>query len=64
VEADGFRIRLERAATPPTGSPLANGGFESGALSPSSTSYTKLSVQFTTGAGTTSVTIFVHGWYA
>lgn len=29
----------------------------------SSTSYTQLSVPFTTGASTTSITIFVHGWY-
>lgn len=28
-----------------------------------SSSYTPLSVSFTTGASTTSVTIFVHGWY-
>lgn len=27
-------------------------------------SYTKLSVPFTTGPSTTSVTIWVHGWYA
>jgi len=26
--------------------------------------YSKLSVPFTTGAGTTSVTVWVHGWYA
>src|SRR5215475_2411169 len=30
----------------------------------SSTSYTQLSVSQTTGATTTSITIFVHGWYA
>ena len=29
-----------------------------------STSYTQLSVSFTTGASQTSVTIYVHGWYA
>lgn len=29
-----------------------------------STSYTQLSVTFTTGASQTSITIFVHGWYA
>ena len=29
-----------------------------------STSYTQLSTSFTTSASTTSVTIFVHGWYA
>src|SRR5262249_57408416 len=31
---------------------------------PSATSYTKLSVAFTTGASQTSVQIFLHGWYA
>ncbi len=30
----------------------------------SSTSYTQLSTTFTTGASTTSVQIYVHGWYA
>ncbi|HZR44437.1 MAG TPA: glycosyl hydrolase family 18 protein, partial [Ktedonobacteraceae bacterium] len=30
----------------------------------SSTSYTKLSVTFTTSASQTSITIYVHGWYA
>lgn len=30
----------------------------------SSSSYTQLSVTFTTGASQTSITIFVHGWYA
>jgi chitinase len=30
----------------------------------SSTSYTQLSTSFTTGASTTSVQIYVHGWYA
>ncbi|HEY3993454.1 MAG TPA: glycosyl hydrolase family 18 protein [Ktedonobacteraceae bacterium] len=30
----------------------------------SSSSYTQLSVNFTTGSGQTSVTIYVHGWYA
>jgi chitinase len=33
-------------------------------FTPSSPAYTKLSVQFTTGASTTSVTVYVHGWYA
>jgi chitinase len=33
-------------------------------FTPSSPGFTQLSVQFTTGASTTSVTIFVHGWYA
>jgi chitinase len=31
---------------------------------PSAASYTQLSVSFTTGAGTTSVTVYTHGWYA
>jgi chitinase len=31
---------------------------------PGSSSYTPLSVAFTTGPGTTTVTVFVHGWYA
>ena len=30
----------------------------------SSSSYTQLTVNFTTGSGQTSVTIYVHGWYA
>ncbi|MEU2023197.1 glycosyl hydrolase family 18 protein [Streptomyces sp. NPDC016469] len=30
---------------------------------PSSTSYSELSVDFTTGANTTSVTVYLHGWY-
>ena len=30
---------------------------------PSSPSYSQLSVAFTTGASTTSVTVFLHGWY-
>jgi chitinase len=33
-------------------------------FTPSSASFTQLSVAFATGASTTSVTIFVHGWYA
>jgi chitinase len=32
-------------------------------FTPSSAGYTQLSVPFTTGASTTSVTVFVHGWY-
>jgi chitinase len=31
---------------------------------PSATAFTQLSTSFTTGASTTSVTIYVHGWYA
>ncbi|HXM56029.1 MAG TPA: carbohydrate binding domain-containing protein [Candidatus Dormibacteraeota bacterium] len=33
-------------------------------FAPSATTYTQLSVGFTTGASTTAVTLFVHGWYA
>jgi chitinase len=32
-------------------------------FTPSATSYQRLATTFTTGASTTSVTIFVHGWY-
>src|SRR6202035_887821 len=31
---------------------------------PAASSWTQLSTSFTTGAATTSVTIYVHGWYA
>ncbi len=31
---------------------------------PGATSYTQLSTSFNTGASTTSVTIYIHGWYA
>ncbi|HXM56997.1 MAG TPA: carbohydrate binding domain-containing protein, partial [Candidatus Dormibacteraeota bacterium] len=40
------------------------GGSDPSTFTPSSATFTKLSVQFTTGASTTSVTVFVHGWYA
>jgi len=33
-------------------------------FTPSSAGFTQLSVPFTTGASTTSVTVYVHGWYA
>jgi hypothetical protein len=33
-------------------------------FTPSSAGFTQLSVPFTTGASTTRVTVFVHGWYA
>ncbi|HEY4027764.1 MAG TPA: glycosyl hydrolase family 18 protein [Candidatus Dormibacteraeota bacterium] len=33
-------------------------------FAPSAPSYTKLSVAFSTGAATTAVSIYVHGWYA
>ncbi len=40
-------------------------GIQNGASNwVSSSSYTKLSVSFTTGAAQTSITIYVHGWYA
>ena len=31
---------------------------------PSATSWTELSTSFTTGSSTTSVTVYIHGWYA
>src|SRR6266700_3520495 len=40
------------------------GTADSSMFTPSSAGYTQLKVPFTTGAGTTSVTIYVHGWYA
>ena len=44
--------------------PYAYLGVQSGASTwTSSSSYTQLSVTFTTGASQTSITIFVHGWY-
>ncbi len=40
-------------------------GIQNGASNwTSSSSYTKLSVTFTTSASQTSITIFIHGWYA
>lgn len=45
--------------------PYAYLGVQNGASNwTSSSSYTQLSVTFTTGSSQTSVTIFVHGWYA
>lgn len=45
--------------------PFAYIGVQGGASNwVSSTSYTQLSVTFTTGASQTSITIFVHGWYS
>jgi chitinase len=45
--------------------PYAYLGVQSGASNwTSSSSYTKLSVTFTTGSSQTSITIYVHGWYA
>jgi chitinase len=44
--------------------PYAYLGVNGGASNwTSSSSYTQLSVSFTTGASTTSITIYVHGWY-
>jgi chitinase len=40
------------------------GGSDTADWTPSATSWTQLSTSFTTGASTTSVTIYVHGWYA
>jgi len=40
------------------------GTSDTNIFSPSSTGFTQISVQFTTGASTSSVTIYVHGWYA
>lgn len=39
-------------------------GVNASTWTPSATSYQQLSTTFTTGASTTSVTVFVHGWYA
>ena len=45
--------------------PYAYLGVQSGASTwTSSSSYSKLSVTFTTGASQTSITIYIHGWYA
>src|SRR5258708_16322826 len=45
--------------------PYAYLGVNGGASTwTSSSSYTQLTVNFTTGASQTSVTIYVHGWYA
>ena len=44
--------------------PFAFLGVQSGASNwTTSSSYTQLSVTFTTGASQTSITIFIHGWY-
>jgi hypothetical protein len=39
-------------------------GVNATAWTPSATTFQPLSTTFTTGASTTSVTVFVHGWYA
>ncbi|HEY1702292.1 MAG TPA: glycoside hydrolase family 18 protein [Trebonia sp.] len=40
------------------------GGTDTDDWTPAASSWTQLSTSFTTGASTTSVTIYVHGWYA
>jgi hypothetical protein len=40
------------------------GTNDTSTFTPSSASFTQLSVAFATGTSTTSMTIFVHGWYA
>jgi Fibronectin type III domain/Carbohydrate binding domain/Glycosyl hydrolases family 18 len=40
------------------------GSSDTSTWTPSATSWQQLSTTFTTGASTTSVTIYVHGWYA
>ncbi|HEX8006185.1 MAG TPA: fibronectin type III domain-containing protein [Trebonia sp.] len=40
------------------------GSSDTNAWTPSATSWQPLSTTFTTGASTTSVTIYMHGWYA
>ncbi|HLG78568.1 MAG TPA: carbohydrate binding domain-containing protein, partial [Ktedonobacteraceae bacterium] len=45
--------------------PYAYIGVQNGALNwVSSSSYTQLSVTFTTASSQTSITIYIHGWYA
>ncbi len=40
------------------------GTSDTDAWTPSASTWTELSTSFTTGASTTSVTIYIHGWYA
>ena len=40
------------------------GGTDTDDWTPSASTWTELSTSFTTGAATTSVTIYVNGWYA
>ena len=40
------------------------GTSDTDAWTPSATSWSELSTNFTTGSSTTSVTIYIHGWYA
>lgn len=39
------------------------GGAEASTFTPSATDYAPLTTSFTTGASTTSVTVFAHGWF-
>jgi chitinase len=43
---------------------IGTGSSDTSTFTQSAPSYSQLKVTFTTGASTTSVTIFVHGWYA
>jgi chitinase len=40
------------------------GGADTSAWTPAASSWTELSTSFTTGSSTTSVTVYIHGWYA
>lgn len=40
------------------------GSSDASSWTPSATSWTELSTSFTTGSSTTSVTVYIHGWYA
>jgi chitinase len=40
------------------------GTSDTDAWTPTASSWTELSASFTTGASTTSVTVYIHGWYA
>lgn len=40
------------------------GTSDSDSWTPSASSWTELSTSFTTGSATTSVTVYIHGWYA
>ncbi len=40
------------------------GGSDTDDWTPSASTWTQLSASFTTGASTTSVTVYIHGWYA
>jgi chitinase len=40
------------------------GGTDTSTWTPGTSGFQTLSVSFTTGASTTSVTVYVHGWYA